>query len=89
MAVLSSVLRVLSDFGDAAGWLIAALVLFAYGRRIIQENEKAHAAITESINSAMRCSLTEVGLRARGAGRRFFSATVLALPRCQLGWRGR
>ena len=39
----------LSDFGDAAGWLIAALVLFAYGRRIIQENEKAHAAITENV----------------------------------------
>ena len=51
MAVLSSVLRVLSDFGDAAGWLIAALVLFAYGRRIIQENEKAHAAITEKLQA--------------------------------------
>ena len=51
MAVLSSVLRVLSDFGDAAGWLIAALVLFAYGRRIIQENEKAHAAVTEKLQA--------------------------------------
>ena len=49
MAAVTSVLRTLSDFGDAAGWLIAALVLFAYGRRIIQENEKAHAAITENV----------------------------------------
>ena len=39
----------LSDFGDAAGWLIAAFVLFAYGRRILQENKKAHAAITENV----------------------------------------
>lgn len=51
MAILSSVLRVLSDFGDAAGWLIATLVLFAYGRRIIEENEKAHAALTESVRA--------------------------------------
>ena len=54
MAILSSVLRVLNDFGDAAGWLIAALVLFAYGRRIIQENEKAHAAITENVKENRR-----------------------------------
>ena len=51
MAILSSVLRVLNDFGDAAGWLIAALVLFAYGRRIIQENEKAHAALDTKIDT--------------------------------------
>ena len=49
MGAASTVLRILSDFGDAAGWLIAAVVLFAYGRRIIQENEKAHAAITENV----------------------------------------
>ena len=49
MARFSAALRALSDFGDAAGWLIAALVLFAYGRRIIQENEKAHARITENV----------------------------------------
>ena len=54
MGIVSSVLRVLSDFGDAAGWLIAALVLFAYGRRIIQENEKAHAAITENVKENRR-----------------------------------
>jgi uncharacterized protein YoxC len=29
--------------------LIAALVLFAYGRRIIAENEKAHKEITENV----------------------------------------
>ena len=46
---MASVLRVLSDFGDAAGWLIAALVLFGYGRRILGENERAHAAITENV----------------------------------------
>ena len=49
MGVASTVLRILSDFGDAAGWFIAAVVLFAYGRRIIRENEKAHAAITENV----------------------------------------
>ena len=49
MGIASTVLRVLSDFGDAAGWLIAAVVLFAYGRRIIRENEKAHATITENV----------------------------------------
>ena len=49
MPTSSSVLRLRSDFGDAAGWLIAAVVLFAYGRRIIQENEKAHATITENV----------------------------------------
>ena len=38
-----------SDVGDAAGWLIAALVPFAYGRRILEENEAAHAAITENV----------------------------------------
>jgi phage host-nuclease inhibitor protein Gam len=48
------VLRILSDFGDAAGWLIAAVVLFAYGRRIIRENEKAHAAITENVQENRR-----------------------------------
>ena len=54
MGVASTVLRVLSDFGDAAGWLIAAVVLFAYGRRIIRENEKAHAAITENVQENRR-----------------------------------
>ena len=54
MGAASTVLRILSDFGDAAGWLIAAVVLFAYGRRIIQENEKAHAAITENVQENRR-----------------------------------
>ena len=49
MGMLTGVLRVLSDFGDAAGWLIAALVLFAYGRRIIAENEKAHKELTKNV----------------------------------------
>ena len=49
MGILTGVLRVLSDFGDAAGWLIAALVLFAYGRRIIAENEKAHKELTKNV----------------------------------------
>ena len=54
MAILTGVLRVLSDFGDAAGWLIAALVLFAYGRRIIAENEKAHQEITKNVQENRR-----------------------------------
>ena len=48
---MSSALRVLSDFGDAAGRLIAALVLFAYGRRIIKGNEKAHAALDAKMDT--------------------------------------
>ena len=54
MGIASTVLRILSDFGDAAGWLIAAVVLFAYGRRIIRENDKAHAAITENVQENRR-----------------------------------
>ena len=54
MGILTGVLRVLSDFGDAAGWLIAALVLFAYGRRIIAENEKAHHEITKNVQENRR-----------------------------------
>ena len=49
MGSVASVLRVLSDFGEAAGWLIAAFVLFACARRILRENEAAHAAITENV----------------------------------------
>ena len=49
MGSVGSVLRVLSDFGEAAGWLIAAFVLFACGRRILRENEAAHAAIIEDV----------------------------------------
>lgn len=49
MGSVASVLRVLGDFGDAAGWLVAALVLFACGRRILKENAAAHAAITENV----------------------------------------
>ena len=60
MAMLSSVLRVLNDFGDAAGWLIAALVLFAYGRRIIQENEKAHAALDTKIDTVAQTLGTKI-----------------------------
>ena len=54
MGILTGVLRVLNDFGDAAGWLIAALVLFAYGRRIIAENEKAHEKITKNVQENRR-----------------------------------
>ena len=54
MGILTGVLRVLNDFGDAAGWLIAALVLFAYGRRIIAENEKAHKEITKNVQENRR-----------------------------------
>ena len=54
MGAAATVLRILTDFGDAAGWLIAAVVLFAYGRRIIRENEKAHAAITENVQENRR-----------------------------------
>ncbi|MCY4077701.1 MAG: hypothetical protein OXH04_19970 [Acidobacteria bacterium] len=60
MGSVAGVLRVLSDFGDAAGWLIAALVLLAYGRRILKENEAAHAALTENVQEN-RKQLDELG----------------------------
>ena len=62
-----NVLRGLSDFGDAAGWLIAAIVLIAYGRRILQENKEAHAAITTNVQEnrklidSLAGSLKDVG----------------------------
>ena len=62
MGFASSVVRILSDFGDAAGWLIAAVVLFAYGRRIVRENEKAHAAITENVQENRR-QITALGVK--------------------------
>ena len=61
-------LRVLNDFGDAAGWLIAALVLFAYGRRIIQENEKAHAALDTKIDSVAQTLDTKIDSVAQTLG---------------------
>jgi hypothetical protein len=60
MGSVASVLRVLSDVGDAAGWLIAALVLFAYGQRVLRQNEAAHAAITENVREN-RKRLDELG----------------------------
>ena len=54
MGIASTALRILSDFGDTAGWLIVAVLAFAYGRRIIRENEKAHAAITENVQENRR-----------------------------------
>ena len=68
MAILSSVLRVLNDFGDAAGWLIAALVLFACGRRIIQENEKAHAALDTKIDTVAQTLDTKIDSVAQTLG---------------------
>ena len=68
MAILSSVLRVLNDFGDAAGWLIAALVLFAYGRRITQENEKAHAALDTKIDTVAQTLGTKIDTVAQALG---------------------
>ena len=54
MGIASTLLRILSDFGDAAGWLIVTVLAFAYGRRIIRENEKAHAAIIEDVQENRR-----------------------------------
>ena len=68
MAILSSVLRVLNDFGDAAGWPIAALVLFAYGRRIIQENENAHAALDTKIDTVAQTLGTKIDTVAQTLG---------------------
>lgn len=48
---MASVLRILADFGDAAGWLVAAVVVFYYARHVVRENERAHAALAESIKA--------------------------------------
>ena len=49
MGSVASVLRVLSDLGAAAGWLLAALVLLAYGRRRLKENQAALVAIKDDV----------------------------------------
>ena len=47
----NAILRVLSDFGDAAGWLIAALVIWQYGRRILGDNNTAHENLQKDIKA--------------------------------------
>ena len=46
---MASILRILADVGDAVGWLVAAVVVFYYARHVVRENERAHAALAESI----------------------------------------
>ena len=48
---MASVLRILTDFGDAAGWLIAAVAVFYFARHVVRENERAHAGLRESIEA--------------------------------------
>lgn len=48
---MASLLRILADFGDAAGWLVAAVTVFYFARHVVRENDKAHAALAESIEA--------------------------------------
>ena len=48
---MASVLRILTDFGDAAGWLIAAVAVFYFARYVVRENERAHTDLRESIKA--------------------------------------
>lgn len=48
---MASVLRVLSDFGDAAGWLVAAVVVVYFARHLMRENERAHAELRDAVKA--------------------------------------
>lgn len=41
----------MADFGDAAGWLVAAVVVFYFARHVMRENERAHMALSASIKA--------------------------------------
>ena len=86
MGGVASVLRVLSEFGAAAGWLIASLVLLAYGRRILRENEAAHAAIkkeNEAAHAAVKENVAALTERVEENRKRLdeFGATLHAIAR--------
>lgn len=48
---MASFLRILADFGDAAGWLVAAVVAFACARRILTENDRAHTVLADGVKA--------------------------------------
>ena len=48
---MASILRILTDFGDAAGWLVAAVAVFYFARHVVRENERAHAGLRDGIKA--------------------------------------
>ena len=48
---MASILRILTDFGDAAGWLVAAVAVFYFARHVVRENERAHADLRDGIEA--------------------------------------
>ena len=70
---MASILRILADFGDAAGWLVATVVVFYYARHVVRENERAHAALAESIKANAE------GIKANGEAIATLGAEVHAI----------
>ena len=48
---MAGILRTLAEFGDAAGWLVAAVVIFYYARFIMKTNDRAHADLEKAIKA--------------------------------------
>ena len=77
---MSSILRILTDFGDAAGWLIAAVVVFYFARHVVRENERAHADLRESIKAnAEGIKANAEGIKANAEGIKANGEAIAAL----------
>ena len=48
---MASFLRILADFGDAAGWLVAAVATVVCARRILTENDRAHTVLADGVKA--------------------------------------
>ena len=60
---MSAILRALETFGDAAGWLVAAVVFGVFARYIVRENNTAHRTLADGIKAngeAINALRTEV-----------------------------
>lgn len=53
------IMRAMADFGDAAGWLVAAVLALWAGRRIVRQNDTAHAEMGEDIKG-MRADVQRI-----------------------------
>ena len=47
--MVASIMRALADFGDSAGWLVAAIVMFFAAKRIVRHNDEAHAELGKGL----------------------------------------
>ena len=48
---MASFLRILADFGDATGWLVATVVAFACARRILTADDRAHTVLADGVKA--------------------------------------